>query len=237
MVNIVMTDKTMDGNADMIMKSKDPLAWKEVSTETIVSDQWIDFRKTDYMFPDGRVIGPFYSYTRRDYAVIVATDEEGRYICVRQFRQGIKEVTTEFPAGGLEDSESAATAADADDANGATAAAEDADAADGATAEARALAAAKRELLEETGYESDEWTHLMTLPSSATISDNIAYIFKAENCRRVTGQSLDETEFLNATLLSADEIEEMVMSGGFKQAMHVTAWLLANRTGGSGTDR
>ena len=77
----------------------------------------------------------------------------------------------------------------------------------------------------------------MTLPSSATISDNIAYIFKAENCRRVTGQSLDETEFLNATLLSAEEVEEMVMSGGFKQAMHVTAWLLANRTGGSGTDR
>ena len=208
-----------------VNSSGDPLAWEEVSTETIVSDQWIDFRKTDYMFPDGRVIGPFYSYTRRDYAVIVATDEEGRYICVRQFRQGIKEVTTEFPAGGLEDSEAdAATAADAD-------------AADAATTEARALAAAKRELLEETGYESDEWTHLMTLPSSATISDNIAYIFKAENCRRVTGQSLDETEFLNATLLSAEEVEEMVMSGGFKQAMHVTAWLLANRTGGSGTDR
>lgn len=205
-----------------VNSSGDPLAWEKVSTETIVSDQWIDFRKTDYMFPDGRVIGPFYSYTRRDYAVIVATDEEGRYICVRQFRQGIKEVTTEFPAGGLEDSEAdAATAADAD----------------GATAEARALAAAKRELLEETGYESDEWTHLMTLPSSATISDNIAYIFKAENCRRVTGQSLDETEFLNATLLSAEEVEEMVMSGGFKQAMHVTAWLLANRTGGSGTDQ
>ena len=210
-----MTDKIIDENTDMIMKSKDPLAWEEVSTETIVSDQWIDFRKTDYMFPDGRVIGPFYSYTRRDYAVVVATDEEGRYICVRQFRQGIKEVTTEFPAGGLEDSE-ADTAV---------------------SAEARALAAAKRELLEETGYESDEWTHLMTLPSSATISDNIAYIFKAENCRRVTGQSLDETEFLNATLLSADEIEEMVMSGGFKQAMHVTAWLLANRTSVSGTDQ
>ena len=216
---------------DSVNKSGDPLAWEEVSTETIVSDQWIDFRKTDYMFPDGRVIGPFYSYTRRDYAVIVATDEEGRYICVRQFRQGIKEVTTEFPAGGLEDSESA-VGVDADSDT-----AVDADAADAATAEARALAAAKRELLEETGYESDEWTHLMTLPSNATISDNFAYIFKAENCRRVTGQSLDETEFLNATLLSADEIEEMVMSGGFKHAMHVTAWLLANRTGGSGTDR
>ena len=34
--------------------------------------------------------------------VIVASDTEGRFICVRQFRQGIKEVTTEFPAGGLE---------------------------------------------------------------------------------------------------------------------------------------
>lgn len=81
---------------------KDGLAWEEISCEHIVKNEWIDFRKSAYRFPNGEVFEPYYSYSRRDYVVIVASDTDGNYICVRQFRQGIKEVTTEFPAGGME---------------------------------------------------------------------------------------------------------------------------------------
>lgn len=81
------------------------LEWEELITEHIVQDEWIDFRRSVYRFPDGSVVEPYYSYSRRDYVVIVATDEEGNYICVRQYRQGIREVTTEFPAGGIERSD------------------------------------------------------------------------------------------------------------------------------------
>lgn len=68
------------------------LMWEEVSTEHIVQDEWIDFRKSAYRFPDRSVFEPFYSYSRRDYVVIAASDEDGNYLCVRQFRQGIQEV-------------------------------------------------------------------------------------------------------------------------------------------------
>ena len=80
----------------------DNLVWEEIDTEHIVQDQWIDFRQSTYRYPDGRVFSPYYSYSRRDYTVIVASDVDGNYLCVRQFRQGINEVTTEFPAGGIE---------------------------------------------------------------------------------------------------------------------------------------
>ena len=83
------------------MQDKD-LIWEEVSTEHLIRDEWIDFRKTAFRMPDGRVFQPYYSYSRRNYAVIVASDEKGDYICVRQFRQGIRKVTTEFPAGAIE---------------------------------------------------------------------------------------------------------------------------------------
>ena len=83
-------------------KNKDPLAWEEISTEHIIQDEWIDFRRSAYRFPDGSVFEPYYSYSRKDYVVIVASDTEGNYLCVRQYRQGIEEVTTEFPAGGIE---------------------------------------------------------------------------------------------------------------------------------------
>ncbi|MBR5376923.1 MAG: NUDIX hydrolase, partial [Lachnospiraceae bacterium] len=82
----------------LVSNKNDDLAWEEISTEHIVEDEWIDFRKSAFRFPDGSVFEPFYSYSRRDYVVIVASDTDGNYICVRQFRQGIKEVTTEFPA-------------------------------------------------------------------------------------------------------------------------------------------
>ena len=185
------------------------LAWEEISTEHIIQDEWIDFRKSAYRYPDGRVFEPFYSYSRRDYTVIVASDEEGRYLCVRQFRQGIRQVTTEFPAGGIERSARKEYGGDAAES---------------------ALSCAKRELLEETGYESDDWTHLLTIPSNATIADNYAYVFMARNCRKVATQHLDETECLVVEKHTADGIEDLIRSGKFQQSVHVMAWLLANRT-------
>lgn len=192
------------------------LVWEEIKTDHIIQNEWIDFRESIYRFPDGREIGPFYSYSRRDYVVIVASDEDGNYLCVRQFRQGIKEVTTEFPAGGIERKDGKEYAAK-DEVNAPTDAAED------------ALMTAKRELREETGYESDEWKHLLTVPSNATIADNYAHIFMATNCRKATGQDLDDTEFVDVIKHTEDEIEEMISNNEFQQAMHVMAWLLAKR--------
>ena len=192
-------------------KNKDPLAWEEISTEHIIQDEWIDFRRSAYRFPDGSVFEPYYSYSRKDYVVIVASDTEGKYLCVRQYRQGIEEVTTEFPAGGIERTDGKEYGGSGD-----------------ISAE-ESLAAAKRELREETGYESDEWRHLLKVPSNATIADNYAHLFVARNCRRVSGQDLDDTEFLNVIKLSAQEIETLIAEEKFQQAVHIAAWLLALR--------
>ena len=185
------------------------LAWEAVKTEHIVQDQWIDFRRVAYRLPDGTVFEPFYNYSRRSYVVIVASDTKGKYLCVRQFRHGIGEVTTEFPAGGIE------TASGTDY--------------DKLAASENALEAAKRELLEETGYYSDEWTHLITVPSNATIADNYAYVYVAKNCRKVDDLHLDGTEFLNVKKLAPEEIEDLIRQEKFQQAIHIMAWLLVQR--------
>ena len=153
------------------------LIWEPVSVEHVIQDKWIDLRKVEYRFPDGTTFSPYYNYSRRSYVVIVASDEEGKYLCVRQYRHGIGEVTTEFVAGGIEceNGREYITKADA------------------ITTREDALAAAKRELEEETGYSSDEWEHLITVPSAATMADNYAYIYRAKNCRRTHEQHTDST--------------------------------------------
>ncbi len=187
------------------------LLWETVQTEHLVQDEWIDFRRVSYRLPDGKVWEPYYNYSRRSYVVIVASDEEGRFLCVRQYRHGISQITTEFPAGGIEvdGGEGYITAQDQ------TKVAEN------------ALDAAKRELKEETGYVSEDWTPLMRVASNATIADNYAYLFRAKNCHLVSGQSLDEMEFLNVKLLQADEIETMIREERFQQAIHILAWMLS----------
>ncbi len=192
-------------------QKKDTLAWEEISCEHVIQDEWMDLRKSAYRFPDGKIFAPYYSYSRRDYVVVVASDCNGNYICVRQFRHGLREVTTEFPAGGIDvrDTKEGEISRDME--------------------EDIAFLAAKRELLEETGYESDEWEHLLTIPSDATICDNYGYLYMAKNCRKVSGQELDETEFVEVITLSFDQIEDLLRRGKFQQAMHITAWLLAQR--------
>ena len=180
--------------------------------EHLVKDRWVDFRRSTFQFPDGSVHGPFYSYSRKDYVVIVAMDEAGKLICVRQFRQGIREVTTEFPAGGIENTTGKEYRGRDEEA--------------GAEGGEDALSAAKRELKEETGYVSDDWRYLLTVPSNATIADNYAHVYAALNCRRAGGQHLDETEFLNVVKHSPEELERLIHGGKFQQAVHVMAWYL-----------
>ncbi|WP_051204643.1 NUDIX hydrolase [Butyrivibrio sp. VCD2006] len=188
------------------------LEWEVIRSKHIIQDEWMDLREMAFRFPDGSEFEPFYNYSRRDYVVVVPFDEEGNLICVRQYRHGIRQVTTEFPAGGIERSDGKEYRSTANNSDS-----------------EEAVEAAKRELLEETGYEAGELKHLITIPSHATLADNYAYVYVARNCKRVSGQQLDDTEFLNVYRLSPEQIEELIRRGEFQQSVHVMAWLMANR--------
>ncbi|MCR5100055.1 MAG: NUDIX hydrolase [Butyrivibrio sp.] len=184
--------------------NNDFLEWKQTRSEQIINDKWIDLKKLDYRMPDGSISGPYYKYKRKDYVVIVATDDDNKYLCVRQFRQGIGHITTEFPAGAIEDT----------------------DILDEEQKVKNALEAAKRELAEETGYKSDEWRHILTIPSDPTLSENYAYIFSAKKCKKKTEQKLDNNEFLNFEIYSKDTLFNMIFKGDFEQPVHVMAAFL-----------
>ena len=198
------------------MDEREKLAWEPVKTEHIVQDRWIDFRKTEFRMPDGSLLGPFYNYSRRSYVVIIASDEGGRFLCVRQYRQGIGRVTTEFPAGGIEPGGG----------SGQDVAPDFITQPDEGADEEEALEAAVRELREETGYVSDCWSPVITAPADATISDNYAHIFRAKNCRKAGGQELDDSEYLHVELKSPEQIDGLIREGGFQQIVHMLGWML-----------
>ena len=74
------------------------------------------------------------------------------------------------------------------------------------------LACAKRELLEETGYEANYWQHVGQLYPAIGYSNEIVEVFLAKEMH-LSKQQLDEEEFIETVELSLQEAIESVMNG------------------------
>lgn len=79
------------------------------------------------------------------------------------------------------------------------------------------LMTARRELLEETGHGSEDWTYLGPTFESTSKLTNTMHLFWAKNCKRVSDQSLEESEGnIEVMAMPIDEAIELVMNGSIK---------------------
>ena len=83
------------------------------------------------------------------------------------------------------------------------------------------MEAAKRELLEETGYSGGNWSKLMTLSPNPGSMSNLAHCFLAVGVEKTAQQSLDENEELEVLLMSEDDVRSLLKDGGICQALMV----------------
>ena len=81
------------------------------------------------------------------------------------------------------------------------------------------LDAAKRELLEETGFAGGEWQEWMTLSPNPATSTNLAHSFLASGVEKVSGQHLDATEDIDVYLLEKDYVRELLQNNQILQAL------------------
>ncbi len=79
--------------------------------------------------------------------------------------------------------------------------------------------AARRELLEETGFAGGSWREIMTIGQNPSICDNITHCFLAEGVERVAEQSLDESEDIEVVIMSRDAVRAMLDRNEMLQAL------------------
>lgn len=88
------------------------LPWKTIKTKKIYTDDpHISLLSDDIALPDGRIVEGYYRIDSRPSCAIVATDSQGRFIMLRQYKHGAGKVCLTFPGGRLEPNETIAQTA------------------------------------------------------------------------------------------------------------------------------
>jgi ADP-ribose pyrophosphatase len=86
--------------------------------------------------------------------------------------------------------------------------------------------AASRELLEETGYQAQDWVKIGEVNPNPALFNNRCYTYLAENVRNVARPSLDQTEDIEVVLIPIADILEMIRSGKIDHAIVIAAFSL-----------
>jgi 8-oxo-dGTP pyrophosphatase MutT (NUDIX family) len=82
------------------------------------------------------------------------------------------------------------------------------------------LDAARRELLEETGYEATEWTSLGRYVVDGNRGCGVGHLYLARGARKVAEPNADDLEEQELVLLTREEVDEALLAGG----LEVLSW-------------
>lgn len=137
--------------------------------------------------------GDFYVLEAGDWVNVVAITADGRMVLVEQYRHGVRRTTLEIPGGMID-----ATDPTPED-------------------------AARRELLEETGFASSRWTHIGTVDPNPAIQSNRCFTFLATDAEQVAEPEPDGNEELHLVLEPLSSVRDLVAGGRIEHALVVAA--------------
>lgn len=173
----------------MEKQPKDPSKWTTLKSEYLFQRPWLTARRDHVRLPHGAENEEYYVLEYPNWVNVIARDKEGRFVMIRQYRHGIGETRFELCAGVIDPEDESPEAA------------------------------ARRELLEETGYGGGNWRLLTKLAPNASAMNNWSYSFVAEGVEPIQAQHLEPTEDIVVHLLTKEEVKALLENDEIKQAL------------------
>ena len=85
------------------------------------------------------------------------------------------------------------------------------------------LVAAKREMLEETGYGNGEWKAYMQLCANPATHTNLTHCFIATGLEKVQEQELENSEEIEVQLFELADVKQILLNNEMPQALQAAA--------------
>jgi 8-oxo-dGTP pyrophosphatase MutT (NUDIX family) len=178
----------------------DEKPWTVTASEYVRKDRWIGLRADDCLTPEGVRIAPYYVIEYPDWVQIVAIDAQDNLLLVRQYRHGSRSFTVELPAGRMDPGET------------------------------DPVVVARRELLEETGFEAAEARLVNTGTLNPAGIDNAVHTVVCTGLREVAAQKDDPTERIDVLRLPLAEAVRRAQAGEIIPMPQTASLLLALMT-------
>ncbi|WP_162055170.1 NUDIX hydrolase [Pontibacter pamirensis] len=176
-----------------------PAPWKVLKSEMVVDEKWYKLRRDHVALPNGLEMDDYYVSVRPNVVLVFPLTEDNHVIFVRQYKHAAGDIFIELPGGVVDENETEPTEA------------------------------AKREMLEETGYTIDEVELLLEVTDNPTKDTNRMYYYLARNVKKVAAQDLDESEAIEVLKIPLHEVADMISEGKIQVSGSVALCLLALR--------
>jgi 8-oxo-dGTP pyrophosphatase MutT (NUDIX family) len=165
--------------------------WKIKKSEYLLKHKYMTVRKDSCETEDGHIVDPYFALEFADWVQVLAFDRDNRVLIIQQYRHGVQKMIYGLPTGFAEESDPSP------------------------------LESARRELLEETGYDSNEFVKTGELFPNPAIQNNLVHNFAAFNVKKIKEPEFDHSEKITSQFMTVDELIKMITDGSFSHALHV----------------
>jgi 8-oxo-dGTP pyrophosphatase MutT (NUDIX family) len=173
--------------------------WEILGSQYVVKDRWLTLRADDCRSADGQAIAPYYVLEYPPWVNVLALTPENKAVLIKQYRHGIRETILEFPGGALDEKD------------------------------ASIVAAAQRELREETGYAAEAWRETGAVYANPANHTNTIHCFLAFGAKCIHEPEREHTEHIEVLLMGVDELLERAYQGELRHPHHVVSLFFAAR--------